>query len=120
MKFLFISSSYVGSTGNHALMLANRLMEHGHEVEKMKVPHIPIKNLKNPSFTILSSLKGLLSTKNYDIVHAFNVPSAFAMRFAKGKKKILSIHGAYSENIKICRLETNNKKIKKFISFIFM
>jgi len=105
MKFLFISSSYVGSTGNHALMLANRLMEHGHEVDKMQVPHIPIKNLKNPSFTILSSLKGLFSTKNYDIVHAFNVPSAFAMRFAKGKKKVLSIHGVYSENIKTIHSE---------------
>jgi len=105
MKFLFISSSYVGSTGNHALMLANRLATYGHEVDKMQVPHIPIKNLKNPSFTILSSLKGLFSTKNYDIVHAFNVPSAFAMRFAKGKKKVLSIHGAYGENIKTIHSE---------------
>jgi len=105
MKFLLISSSYVGSTGNHALMLANRLMEHGHEVNKMQVPHIPIKNLKNPSFTILSTLKGLFSTKNYDIVHAFNVPSAFAMRFAKGKKKVLSIHGVYGENIKTIHSE---------------
>jgi len=105
MKFLFISSSYVGSTGNHALMLANRLATCGHEVEKMEVPYIPIKNLKNPSFTILSSLKGLFSTKNYDIVHAFNVPSAFAMRFAKGKKKVLSIHGVYSENIKTIHSE---------------
>jgi len=105
MNFLFISSSYVGSTGNHALMLANRLMEHGHEVDKMQVPHIPIKNLKNPSFTIFSTLRGLFSTKNYDIVHAFNVPSAFAMRFAKGKKKVLSIHGAYGENIKTIHSE---------------
>jgi len=105
MKFLFISSTYTGGTGNHALMLANRLVTYGHEVERMQVPHIPIKNLKNPSFTILSTLKGLFSTKNYDIVHAFNVPSAFAMRFAKGKKKVLSIYGIYSENIKTIHSE---------------
>jgi len=82
-------------------MLANKLIQSGHQVDKMKVPHIPIKNLKNPSFTILSTLKGLISTKNYDIVHAFNVPAAFAMHFAKGNKKVLSIHGVFSENIKI-------------------
>lgn len=105
MKFLFISSSYAGSTGSHALTLANRLETLGHHVEKMTVPHIPIKNLKNPSFTILSTLKGLFSTKTYDIIHAFNVPSAFAMRFAKGKKKVLSIHGVYSENIKTIHSE---------------
>jgi len=81
-------------------MLANQLIKSGHDVEKMNVPHIPIKNLKNPSFTILSTIKGLVSTKNYDIVHAFNVPAAFAMRFAKGKKKVLSIHGVFSENIR--------------------
>lgn len=105
MKFLFISSRYSGSTGNHALTLANKLTASGHHVDKMEVPYIPIKNLKNPSFTIISTLKGLFSTKNYDIVHAFNVPSAFAMRFSKGKKKILSIHGVYSENIKTIHSE---------------
>ena len=105
MKFLFISSSYDGSTGNHAFTLANELIKHSHKVDKMKIPHIPIKNLKNPSFTLLSTIKGLFSTKNYDIVHAFNVPSAFAMRFSKGKKKVLSIHGAYSENIKTIHSE---------------
>ena len=68
-------------------MLASKLIEYGFEVKMMYTPHIPIKNLKNPSFAILSSLKGLFSRDRYDIVHAFNIPSAFAMRFAKGKKK---------------------------------
>ena len=86
-------------------MLANQLIKSGHDVVKMNVPHIPIKNLKNPSFTILSTIKGLVSTKNYDIVHAFNVPAAFAMRFAKGKKKVLSIHGVFSENIRTIHSE---------------
>ena len=66
----------------------------------MNIPHIPIKNLKNPSFALFSSLKGIFS-KNYDIVHAFNLPSVFAMRFSKGKKKVLSLHGVYSEQIKV-------------------
>ena len=86
-------------------MLANQLIKSGYDVVKMNVPHIPIKNLKNPSFTILSTIKGLVSTKNYDIVHAFNVPAAFAMRFAKGKKKVLSIHGVFSENIRTIHSE---------------
>jgi len=80
-------------------MLASKLIEHGFEVKMMHTPHIPIKNLKNPSFAVLSSLKGLFNRDNYDIVHAFNIPSAFAMRFAKGKKKILSVHGVYGEQI---------------------
>ena len=80
-------------------MLASKLIEYGFEVKMMHTPHIPIKNLKNPSFAILSSLKGLFSRDNYDIVHAFNIPSAFAMRFAKGKKKILSVHGVYGEQV---------------------
>jgi len=81
-------------------MLANKLIEHGFEVKMMHTLHIPIKNLKNPSFAILSSLKGMFSKTNYDIIHAFNLPSAFAMRFAKGKMKVLSIHGVYSEQVK--------------------
>jgi len=105
VKFLFISSRYSGGIGGHASILATKLVESGHEVEKMEVPYIPIKNLKNPSFTILSTLKGLISTKNYDIIHAFNVPAAFAMRFAKGKKKVLSIHGVFSENIRTIHSE---------------
>jgi len=87
-------------------MLASKLHDYGFEVEMMHVPHIPIKNLKNPSFAVLSALKGMFSKKNYDIIHAFNLPSAFAMRFAKGKKKALSIHGVYSEQIKALHSST--------------
>ena len=89
MKFLFISPRYSGGIGGHAEMLANQLEHAGHSVTKMKTPHIPIKNLKNPSFAIFGTMKGMLNRENYDIVHAFNVPSAFAMRYAKGKKKVL-------------------------------
>jgi len=99
MKFLFISPRYSGGIGGHAEMLANQLEHAGHSVTKMNVPHIPIKNLKNPSFAVFATIKCMISRENYDIVHAFNVPSAFAMRYAKGKKKVLSIHGMFSEQI---------------------
>ena len=99
MKFLFISPRYSGGIGGHAEMLANQLEHAGHSVTKMKTPHIPIKNLKNPSFAIFGTIKGILNRENYDIVHAFNVPSAFAMHYAKGKKKVLSVHGMFSEQI---------------------
>jgi glycosyltransferase involved in cell wall biosynthesis len=99
MKFLFISPRYSGGIGGHAEMLANQLEHAGHSVTKMETPHIPIKNLKNPSFAIFGTIKGILNRENYDIVHAFNVPSAFAMRYAKGKKKVLSVHGMFSEQV---------------------
>ena len=99
MKFLFISPRYSGGIGGHAEMLANQLENSGHSVTKMQTPHIPIKNLKNPSFAIFGTIKGILNRENYDIVHAFNIPSAFAMRFAKGKKKVLSVHGMFSEQV---------------------
>lgn len=100
MKFLFISPRFSGGIGGHAAMLADQLLQQGHEVTKMKTPHIPIKNLKNPSFAIFGTIKGLLNNERYDIVHAFNVPSAFAMRYSKGTKKVLSIHGVFSEQVK--------------------
>ena len=80
-------------------MLADQLQRRGHDVDLLKVPHIPIKNLKNPSFAILATLKTLLTNKRYDIVHAFNVPSALPMRYARASKKVLSVNGVYGEQI---------------------
>ena len=99
MKLLFISPRFSGGIGGHANMLYEQLIKNGFDVKKMQVPHIPIKNLKNPSFAILSSLKGILSKESFDIVHGFNVPSAYAMKYAKGRKKVLSIHGVFSEQV---------------------
>lgn len=65
----------------------------------MHVPHIPIKNLKNPSFAVFGTMKALLSKEKYDIVHAFNVPSAFVMKAVKAKKRVLSVHGVYAEQV---------------------
>ena len=99
MKFLFISPRFSGGIGGHAAMLAKKLMQNGHQVKKLETTHLPIKNLKNPSFAVLSSLKSIVDRDSYDIVHAFNVPSAYAMKYAKGKKKVLSIHGVFSDQI---------------------
>ena len=89
-------------------MLANQLQLAGHDVTKMTAPHIPIKNLKNPSFAIFGTMKGLFNRTEYDIVHAFNVPSAFAMHYAKGKKKVLSVHGVFSDQVKVIHSSTTS------------
>jgi len=80
-------------------MLADKLSDYGYKVKKMQVPHIPIKNLKNPSFVLFSSLKSLTNQESFDIVHGFNIPSAYAVKYAKGKKKVLSVHGVFSEQV---------------------
>ena len=100
MKILFIAPRYSGGIGGHAYRVAEKLREHGFDVRLLHVPHIPIKKLKNPSFAILSTIKALFSNEKYDVVHAFNIPSAFAMRYVKAKKKVLSVHGVYSEQVK--------------------
>ena len=89
-------------------MLATQLENSGHDVTKMNTPHIPIKNLKNPSFAILGALKGIVNRKHYDIIHAFNIPSAFAMRYSKGKKKVLSVHGVFSDQVKVLHSSTTS------------
>ncbi len=112
MKLLFISPRYSGGIGGHANILATKLREYGYEVDIMKVPHIPIKNLKNPSFAILSSFKVMLTRSSYDIIHAFNLPSAFAMKFAKGKKKILSLYGVYQDQMSILHSKSVSSIVK--------
>ena len=99
MKILFISPVFSGGIGGHAAMLADKLSDYGYKVKKMQVPHIPIKNLKNPSFALFSSLKSLSNRESFDVVHGFNIPSAYAMKYAKGKKKVLSVHGVFSEQV---------------------
>ena len=99
MKILFIAPKYSGGIGGHAFRVYEKLQEYGFDIKLMHVPHIPIRKLKNPSFSLFSSLKAIGGTEKYDIVHAFNVPSAFAMKYTKAKKKVLSIHGIYSEQV---------------------
>ena len=106
MKILFIAPRYSGGIGGHAARVAEKLREHGFEIKLMHAPHLPIKKLKNPSFALSSSIKAIVENEKYDIVHAFNVPSAFAMRYTKAKKKILSVHGVYSEQVDALHSDT--------------
>ena len=69
MNILFISPVFSGGIGGHAAMLADKLSDYGYKVKKMQVPHLPIKNLKNPSFALFSSLKSLTNRESFDIVH---------------------------------------------------
>lgn len=101
MKILFISPRYEGGIGGHAFRVAEKLRENGFDVKLMHVPHIPIKNVKNPSFALFGVIKALFDKEKYDVVHAWNLPSALIMKYVKAKKKILSVHGVYSDQVGI-------------------
>jgi len=103
MNILFISPTYsgAGGIGPHAFRVAEKLREIGYDVELMHVPHVPIKNLKNLSFSLFGTIKRIANKKTYDVVHAWNLPSAFIMKRIKSKKKILSVHGVYSEQVEM-------------------
>jgi len=51
--------------------------------------------------------------KKFDIVHAHNIPSAKAMKNAKGKK-ILTLHGIFSEQIDMLHGKTTGNFSKKY------
>ena len=111
MKILFIAPRYSGGIGGHASRVAKKLRENGFDVKLMEAPKIPIKNLKNPSFVVFSSIKAIFSREKFDVVHAFNVPSAFAMRYVNAKKKVLSVHGVYSEQISSIHSDTTSSTV---------
>lgn len=98
MKLLFISPRYSGGIGGHAAMLADQLQKSKFQIDFVNPPKIPIKNLKNPSFVLTSSISSFFKG-SYDIAHGFNVPSIFAMRTARAKKRVLSIHGVFSDQV---------------------
>ncbi len=102
MKILLISptQSGIGGIAQHVQGLTKFLKKKGYCVEITSSENtftIPIKGLKNPSFMISSFLKTKFN-KDHDIVHAHNISSALAMKNIKGKK-ILSIHGIFSNQI---------------------
>lgn len=102
MKILLISptQSGIGGIAQHVQGLTKFLQNEGHEVEIISSENtftIPIKGLKNPSFMISSFIKSRFK-KNFDIIHAHNIPSALAMKNSSGKK-ILTIHGIFSKQI---------------------
>lgn len=102
MKILIISptQSGIGGIAQHVQGLTEFLKKHDHKVEIISSENtftIPIKGLKNPSFMVSSFLKAKFK-KDQDIVHAHNIPAALAMKNTVGKK-VLSLHGIFSQQI---------------------
>jgi glycosyltransferase involved in cell wall biosynthesis len=117
VKILLISptQSGIGGIAQHVQGLKNFLENEGNNVEIISSENtftLPIKGLKNTSFMISSSFKAKFK-KNNDIVHAHNIPSAKAMKNASGKK-ILTIHGIYSQQIKNLHNKTTSKIATNF------
>lgn len=73
----------------------------GHETELLRAPSLSIKNAAQPSFTVTSAIKAALGRKSFDIVHAFGLPAAPAMRFAHAKRRVLTVGGVYSDQFGI-------------------
>ena len=102
MKILLISPTEkgIGGVAQHVQGLSQFLTTQNHKVDIISSENtftIPVKGFKNPSFMLSSFLK-TRSIKGNDIVHAHNIPSALAMKNVSGKK-ILSLHGIYSQQI---------------------
>ena len=112
MRILIISptQSGIGGIAQHVQGLQKFLQKNSHHVEIISSDNtftLPIKGLKNPSFMVSSYFKSKFK-KNQDIVHAHNIPSAKAMKNAKGKK-ILTLHGIFSEQIDMLHGKTLSK-----------
>jgi glycosyltransferase involved in cell wall biosynthesis len=117
VKILLISptQSGIGGIAQHVQGLTKFLQNKGHELEIISSENtftIPIKGLKNPSFMISSFIKSKFK-KNFDIVHAHNIPSALAMKNSTGKK-ILSLHGVFSRQIDQLHGTTTGNISKKY------
>jgi len=117
MKILFISptANEIGGIAQHIRGLSKFLKENGHHVDIISSENtltIPLKKLKNPSF-MLSSFFKTKFRKNYDIVHAQHPIAALAMKNVSGKK-IITIHGIYSEQIEILYGKLTSKLSNKF------
>ncbi|MCD6562296.1 MAG: glycosyltransferase family 4 protein [Thermoproteales archaeon] len=103
MRVLLISPTLggIGGIGSHVSHLKKWLLRKNIQVDVLSsndVRIIRIKGMKNLSFMISAIFKTY--GKEYDIIHAHNVPAALPMKFAKGKK-ILTLHGVYSKYIRI-------------------
>ena len=117
MNILLISptQSGIGGIAQHVQGLKNFLEKNENSIEIISSENtftIPVKGLKNPSFMISSFLKTKFK-KNFDIVHAHNIPSALAMKNSPGKK-ILTIHGIFSEQIDQLHGKTTGNISKKY------
>jgi len=103
LRVLLVSpkASGIGGVAQHVSKLAEKLRERGILLDIISCENVRCagrKGLSNPSFVLLSSVASIARRGRYDVVHAHNIPSAFAMRIAGGRK-ILTLHGAFSEQI---------------------
>jgi glycosyltransferase involved in cell wall biosynthesis len=117
VKVLIISPTQygIGGIAQHVQGLTKFLKKNGHHVEIISSENtftIPIKGLKNPSFMISSLIKSKFK-KDQDIVHAHNIPSALAMKNTVGKK-VLSLHGVFSQQIDQLHGKTTGDISKKY------
>ena len=117
MRILLISPTQtgIGGVAQHVQGLKKFLENKGNYVEIMSSENtftIPIKGLKNPSFMISSLIKSKFKT-NFDIIHAHNIPAAYAMKNMKGKK-ILTQHGIFSQQIDLLHGNTAGNLSSKF------
>jgi len=112
MRVLIISPTQggIGGIAQHVQGLSEFLKKNGHNVDILSSENtftIPVKGLKNPSFMLSAFLKTKFKKGN-DIVHAHNLPSALPMKNASGKK-VLTLHGIYSEQIDALHGKTTGK-----------
>jgi len=117
MKILLISPTLkgIGGVAQHVRDLIKFLKENGHDIDVISSENtftIPIKKLKNPSFLISSFFKTKFM-KNYDIVHAQHPIGALAMKNVTGKK-ILTIHGIFSEQIRLLHGKSSSNFSNKY------
>ena len=78
------------------------MREAGHEVELVSIETLGVrlrKGLTNPGYSVLAALKS--PGERFDIVHGHNLPSAPAVRLAKARAKIVTLHGVYSRQIRL-------------------
>jgi len=104
LKILLLSPriSGIGGIAQHVMRLARGLKEAGHEVELVSIETLGVKlrkGLANPSYSVLAALKS--KGERFDIVHGHNLPSAPAVKLAKARARIVTLHGVYSRQIKL-------------------
>ena len=97
MRILYIASRYTGGTGQYAVQVREMMRARGHETELLHAPSIRARNLAQPSFAFTSAVKAAFGQKRFDIVHAFGVPAAPAMRMARARRRVLTVGGVYSD-----------------------
>jgi len=96
----------IGGIGRYLRELVVRLRRIGLTIELAScnfIPCIPIKGLSNPSFVftgnIFSLTRGL--TKEYDVIHVHHVFGYHAVRTAKTRGILLTLHGDFIEQMSL-------------------